>query len=202
MTPAVTIRPQTAEDLTTLSALHEEAFGPGRFARTAYRVREGTRTEPRLNLCALEEGKLIGAIQFTPITIGGREGALLLGPLVIADSHKNLGWGLKLMLEGLARARALGYRVVILVGDLPYYARAGFVRVPFGRVQMPGPVNDARLLYAELEQGAFADYTGEVRGIPLSDRLPGEGEFHADRNEKSAKNALNLGFEAREEASL
>jgi predicted N-acetyltransferase YhbS len=84
---------------------------------------------------------------------------------VIADAYKNQGFGLKLMLDGMSRARELGYKLVILVGDLPYYARAGFAITPSGRIVMPGPVDPARLLYAELVPGALASFQGAVRGL-------------------------------------
>jgi predicted N-acetyltransferase YhbS len=112
--------------------------------------------------------ELIGSIEFTPIKIGGVPAALLLGPLVIADASKNQGWGLKLMLDGMGRGLRLGYRFVILVGDAPYYARAGFQPVQPGRIEMPGPVNPARLLYAELVAGSAADYAGLVCGLPAA----------------------------------
>jgi predicted N-acetyltransferase YhbS len=165
-TQAVETRLQTPEDFSVLTQLNEASFGPGRFARTAYRVREGAAAEPRLNLCMIKEGAIIGAVQFTPITIGGARGALLLGPLVIEEEHKNQGHGLRLMLEGLQRARELDYKLVILAGDLPYYARAGFAVVPLGQIVMPGPVDPARLLYAELEPEALEAYAGLVRGLP------------------------------------
>lgn len=164
--PAVTIRLQTPDDYPQLKRLNEETFGPGRFARTAFRVREGSASEPRLNLCAVQNGAIIGAVQFTPIAIGGVNGALLLGPLIIEKAHNNQGHGLRLMLEGLSRARELGYKLVILVGDLPYYARAGFAVAPAGRIVMPGPVDPARLLYCELAPGALEAYRGGVRGLP------------------------------------
>ena len=105
-------------------------------------------------------------MQLTPVSIGSVGGALLLGPLIVEKAYGNQGYGLRLMLEGMARARALGYRLVILVGDLPYYARAGFTVTPAGRIAMPGPVDPARLLYAELVPGALESYRGLVRGLP------------------------------------
>jgi predicted N-acetyltransferase YhbS len=161
------LRLQKPDDHPKIKALHEQAFGPGRFARSAYRVREGCRLEPELCLMVENGEELIGAIQFAPIAIGGREGALLLGPLAIAPAHVNQGWGLKLILEGVARGRALGYRLVVLVGDLPYYARAGFAPAPAGRIRLPGPADPARILALELAPGALADYAGEARGLPL-----------------------------------
>lgn len=162
---SITIRLQDPDDIARIGRLNERAFGPGRFTRTAYRVREGATTDPRFNLCACDAAEIIGAVQFTPVTIGGVPGALLLGPLVIAEAYKNLGWGLKLMLDGMTRGRDAGYRLCILVGDPPYYARAGFGCVPHGRIVMPGPVDPSRLLCAELAHGALQDYKGEVRGI-------------------------------------
>jgi predicted N-acetyltransferase YhbS len=163
--PAVEIRLQTPKDLPALKKLTEESFGPGRFARTAFRVREAAAAEPRLNLCAAQDGAVIGAVQLTPVSIGGVGGALLLGPLIVAESHNGRGLGLRLMLDGMARARELGYRLVILVGNLPYYARAGFAVTPPGRIVLPGPVDPARLLYAELAPGAVEHYRGLVRGV-------------------------------------
>ncbi len=158
------IRLQTANDIPALTKLNQETFGPGRFARTAYRVREGASADPRLNLCTERGGAIIGAVQFTPIEIGGVPDALLLGPLIIEKAHSNQGHGLRLMVEGLKRAQTLGYKLVILVGDAPYYGRAGFVPAPSGRIALPGPVDPARLLYVELRPGALQDYSGQVRG--------------------------------------
>ncbi|HZV22002.1 MAG TPA: N-acetyltransferase [Hyphomicrobiales bacterium] len=160
------IRLQTPADGPALMRLKERAFGPGRFARSAYRVREEAPPEPRLCLCAITNGVIAGAVEFTPVTIGGNPGALLLGPLIIDDAYKNQGHGLKLMLEGIERARGLGYRLVILVGDLPYYARAGFAVVPQDRIVLPGPADPARLLYVELIPDALESYRGMVRGYP------------------------------------
>ena len=169
--PPAPIRLQTPDDYAALLELNEKAFGPGRFARSAYRVREGAMRDPRLNLCLTVDGKIAGAMDLTPVTIGGVKGALLLGPLIIADKYKSQGYGRRLTLDGLERARALGYRLVILVGDLPYYARAGFRPAPQGRIVMPGPVDPARMLYAELAPGALEAYRGLVQGIPRRARV-------------------------------
>jgi predicted N-acetyltransferase YhbS len=81
--PAVKIRLQTPKDLPALKKLNEESFGPGRFARAAFRIRERAAPEPRLNLCVEQGGAIIGAVQFTPVSAGGVGGALLLGPLIV-----------------------------------------------------------------------------------------------------------------------
>ena len=155
-------RPQAPGDLPAVEALHEKSFGPGRFARTAYRIREAARVPPVIALTAWDGARLIGAIQFCAISIGGRRGAALLGPLAIAPAYKNKGCGLRLMQDGLAECEKLGFELVILIGDLPYYQRAGFGVIPRGRIALPGPADPARLLAAELTPEALMRFAGTV----------------------------------------
>lgn len=169
------LRPQTPADLPAIKQLHATVFGPGRFARTAYRVRENGALEPDLCLAISIDERLAGAIHFAPVTIGGRHGALLLGPLAIAPDHVNQGWGLKLILEGLARGKALGYSAVVLVGDLPYYARAGFERLMPGRFWLPGPADPSRLLGVSLQPGALNAYGGLIQGAQPLRGVGGSG---------------------------
>jgi predicted N-acetyltransferase YhbS len=63
----------------------------------------------------------------------------------------------------LNAAREKGHRLVILVGDEPYYGKAGFKPIPPGRAIMPGPVDPARLLVAELADGAFDGVAGQIK---------------------------------------
>ena len=65
--------------------------------------------------------------------------------------------------RALKEAAAQGHRLVLLVGDEPYYAKVGFRRVPPGRIVMPGPVDPERVLIAELIDGAFDGASGRVR---------------------------------------
>jgi predicted N-acetyltransferase YhbS len=155
------IRPQQPGDLASVSALHEQAFGPGRFARSAYRVREAS-DGPEIALTAWHGDTLVGAIQLTAVTIGGHPGAMLLGPLAVAPAYKSMGCGLRLILDSLAEARMAGKRLIVLIGDLPYYARAGFTVMPPGQILLPGPADHARTLGLELQPGALADYCGMI----------------------------------------
>lgn len=161
--PDFHIRPETLGDETALSKLSAEAFGPGRFARSAYRVREGVPPVTTLSLAGWRNGTLVGGIRFTAISVGEQENALLLGPLVVAPEEKGNGYGRALAEEGLARARAEGFGLVLLVGDMPYFGRFGFAPVAPGKIVLPGPVDPARLLALELEPGALAKASGKVK---------------------------------------
>ncbi len=158
----VTIRPVTPDDMAAISALGVRVFGPGRFARTAYRVREGTpEVSPYCRLAEFE-GRIIASIRMTEIRIGGQAGALLLGPLAVDPAHENKGHGRRLIAESLECAHANGQRLVLLVGDMAYYGRLGFVVVPPGQIQLPGPADPARVLARELVDGALNAYCGSV----------------------------------------
>lgn len=158
------IRLETDGDAHALSDLSAKAFGPGRFSRSAYRVREGVPPVAPLCLCASIDGRLVGGIRFTAIRIGDAREAALLGPLVVDPAEKGKGFGKALVEEGLTRAREEGFGLVLLVGDMPYYARFGFKPVTPGQIVLPGPVDPARLLVLELVPGALGGVGGAVAG--------------------------------------
>lgn len=161
------IRLQTEGDSAVMAQLAAEAFGPERFLRSAFRVRAGASPVARLCLSAVCGDNVVGGIGFTAIQIGAHADALLLGPLVVDASFRNRGHGRALVAEGLARARAQGFRTVLLVGDLPYYRRFGFRRVPPGRIVLPGRIDPARLLILEFAPDADTGVAGAVRaGLP------------------------------------
>jgi len=156
----IVVRPAGPQDGADIRALHARAFGPGRFARTAYRLREGAaELSPFCRVCRID-GQLVAAVRFTPILIDGKDGALLLGPLAVDPAFANQGHGRGLVATALDAARSAGIALVVLVGDEPYYARLGFKPVPHGQVVLPGPVDPDRLLAVELAPGALGTFGG------------------------------------------
>ncbi|RMF11239.1 MAG: N-acetyltransferase [Alphaproteobacteria bacterium] len=161
------IEEQKAGDLEAIEALLDLAFGRDRHQKTAYRLRDNVGPVDELSLVARLDGELVGTIRFWPVVIVDGDGrqwdALLLGPIAVDPALKGVGIGKRLMQEGLARAQAMGHGLVILVGDLDYYGKMGFVRVPGGRLIFPGWVDEARVLYRELTPGAFERVAGQVQ---------------------------------------
>ncbi|MBA4209134.1 MAG: GNAT family N-acetyltransferase [Parvibaculum sp.] len=159
------IEAERPEHRPAIEALLDLSFGPGRYAKAAQRLREGNEPAPGLSYVAFTgegaERHMVGALSFWPVVIGGVPG-LMLGPLAVDPVLRGKGCGIKLMEKGLADAKKLGHRLVILVGDAPYYAKVGFGPVPPGRLIMPGPVDPARLLYRELDIGAFTRAKGAI----------------------------------------
>jgi predicted N-acetyltransferase YhbS len=159
---SLTILPETAADAIAIERLHERTFGPGRFSRTAFRIREKVAHRLDLSFTARIGTLLVGSVQLTPIRIG-ETAALLLGPLTVEPPFRERGIGQLLIERALDAARRQGHRLVVLVGNPSYYAKAGFRPVAKGQMTMPGPVDPGRLLVAELEAGAAAGVEGRIR---------------------------------------
>jgi len=159
---ALTILPETSGDAPAIERLHERTFGPGRYAKTAYRLREQVTHCPDLSFTARIGTLLVGSVRLSPVRVGEAK-ALLLGPLTVEPPFRERGVGQALIARALEAARAKGHRLVILVGDEPYYSKCGFKRIPPGRAMMPGPLDPARLLVAELVDGALDGVSGPIR---------------------------------------
>lgn len=167
MTSTHTLSDATPADQDAIESLLDLSFGLDRRTKTSYRLREGSHPIHGLSLVVRDAAVgLAGCISFWPLRVGHRgAAALLLGPLAVHPERQNLGIGLALMREGLARAKGLGHDLVLLVGDEPYYARVGFRKVPSGQMQLPGPTDPNRFLYCELQPGALNKAAGLV--LPL-----------------------------------
>ena len=159
---SVSISPETTDDAAAIERLHDRTFGPGRFAKTAYRLREQADHVRELSFTARIGTLLVGSVWLSPIRIGETK-ALLLGPVTVEPAFRDRGVGQALIERALREAAAKGHRLAVLVGDEAYYEKCGFKRIPKGRAVMPGPVDPARLLVAELSAGAFDGVSGPIR---------------------------------------
>ncbi len=164
MSPSFELSSVMPSDHDAIEHLLDLCFGPQRRAKTSYRLREGNTAVAGLSVVVRDEDVGIsGAISYWPVAIGAKgTKALLLGPLAVHPLRQNMGIGRFLMRETLNRARVAGHKLVVLVGDAPYYARVGFAQVPDGQLLLPGPTDPKRLLYLELVDGALADAHGLV----------------------------------------
>src|SRR5215471_17667007 len=121
---SLTILPETAADALAIERLHERTFGPGRYAKSAYRLREGVAHKLDLSFTGRIGTLLVGSVRLSPIRIGETK-ALLLGPLTVEPPFRERGIGYALIARALGEARSAGHQLVVLVGDEPYYRKAG-----------------------------------------------------------------------------
>jgi predicted N-acetyltransferase YhbS len=144
--PGVTFAPERPQDGPAVDHLIDHAFGPGRFAKAAERLREGNRLLADLSVCAWDGGRLVGAARQWPVLIGATPAAFL-GPFAVDPGLRGHGLGGELIRRACAAAQGAGERLTLLVGDLAYFGPLGFEPVGQGRVELPGPVDPARVLW-------------------------------------------------------
>jgi predicted N-acetyltransferase YhbS len=160
--PGLVLRAEAPSDSDMIERLHERAFGPGRFARTAFRLREGTHPVASFGFTAHVGTFLAGSVRLTRVLAGPASG-VMLGPLTVDPAFEGRGLGNALMGQAITAATGQGFALVLLVGDLAYYGRFGFAPLPTGQLHLPGPVNPARFLALALKPDALAMARGHVR---------------------------------------
>ena len=163
------IRAERASDVAAREALLDACFGLNRRQRTCQRLRDGRAPAEGLALSALRQGRLVGTVRLWHVSAGGVP-ALVLGPLAVDPSCRELGVGAALMRQALEAARARGHGAVILLGDAPYYARFGFSALRTAELRLPGPFERDRLLGLELREGALDGASGMI--TPAGSAVP------------------------------
>jgi predicted N-acetyltransferase YhbS len=142
-----------------IELINEEAFGPGRFARAAARIREQGPHDMALSFICADRGETIASVRMTPVLAGSVRGHLL-GPLAVRPSHKSMGIGRELVRIAIEAARRKGSEAVILVGDPSYYMPLGFEKVAYAALTFPGPVDPNRVL--PMTEDVHARLTGAI----------------------------------------
>lgn len=153
LTQGFTIGTETPEMDAHIVGMTDRAFGPGRYVKTAERLREGSAPLRALSFVAQKNGRLAGSVRLWPVVVQGEqtsESIAFLGPIVVEPEFRSLGLGKQLIQRSLDAAARVGIRAVALVGDAAYFAPLGFVRAD---LVLPGPVDPRRVLIHYLQPG-------------------------------------------------
>lgn len=157
----ITYRPERPDDAPLIDALIDRAFGPGRHAKAADRLREANTLLPDLSFTAWEGDQLVGSVRMWPVTVGGAP-VVFLGPIAVEAALRKHRIGQTLVEMACEAASTAGWRAVLLVGDAPYFERVGFAAAPAKGVVMPGPVDQRRVLLKALREGGADGLAGLV----------------------------------------
>lgn len=141
-----------------IDALVLAAFGPGRFAKTAERLREAAQLAA--GFTAFEGERLIGSVRLWSI-MAGEARSVFLGPIAVDASSRRGGLGADLVQACVEEAKAMKLDGVLLIGDPPYFSRFGFVPAP--QAVFSGPVDHRRVMWLPITE---VEPVGAVR--PLS----------------------------------
>jgi len=134
MNPKIVIRSETDADVSAITEVTVAAFQTLEISHhTEQFIIAALRTAKALTLSLVAEvdGRVIGHIAFSPVTISdGTRNWYGLGPVSVLPEYQRRGIGSALIREGLSRLKALGAGGCCLVGHPEYYRRFGFENAP------------------------------------------------------------------------
>ena len=146
-----------------IEALYDRTFGPGHFAKTAERLREGNASVPDVTRVAVSDGAVIGVCRVWPIVVGtGSVSALFIGPVAVDPTFQGQRLGLTVTGEALEAATKAGWDAAVIIGAPGYFGELGFEQVAPDRLVFPGPQDMARVMVRDLA-GSAAALSGMVR---------------------------------------
>ena len=155
-----------AQHADKIEALYDATFGPGHFAKTAERLREGNVSLPHITRVAVHGGEdVVGVCRIWPVRVGdGSVSCVLVGPVAVAPSMQGSRLGLTVTGEAIEAATDAGFGAALLVGITSYFAEIGFRVVGPDQLKLPGPVDYGRVMVRDLAMdGGGAALKGDVR---------------------------------------
>ena len=133
MNPAIVIRDETLNDISVITEVTVEAFKALDVSdQTEHYIIDALRAANALTLSLVAEvdGKVVGHIAFSPVSISdGSINWYGLGPVSVLPGYQRKGIGKTLIEAGLSRLKDLGARGCCLVGHPEYYKKFGFENV-------------------------------------------------------------------------
>jgi putative acetyltransferase len=155
------IRRERAGDAPLIRKVNLLAFGQPQEADLVDKLRENCANS--LSLVALEDGRLVGHILFTPITIDGKEhepAAMGLAPMAVLPDFQRRGIGSALLNEGMATLKKEGCPLVIVLGHPDYYPRFGFQPASLFGIKCQWEVPDEAFMVIFLQQDKGQELSG------------------------------------------
>ena len=124
---SLTIRAEEAGDEPAIAALITKTFATAPHSDgTEADIVDALRTAGALTISLVAEvdGKLVGHVAFSPVTIGGENrGCFGLGPVAVLPERQGQGIGSALIQAGLEELRDKGACGCVVLGEPSYYSR-------------------------------------------------------------------------------
>ncbi len=134
MNPKIIIRNETDADVGAITEVTVAAFKTLEISNhTEQFIIEALRVAKALTISLVAEvdGRVIGHIAFSPLTISdGTRNWYGLGPVSVLPEYQRQGIGKALIREGLSRLKEMNAQGCCLVGHPDYYRKFGFKNMP------------------------------------------------------------------------
>jgi putative acetyltransferase len=160
---SVRIRSEAPQDAAQIRSVNETAFGRRAEADLADALR--ARGAHAISLVAEQDGRVVGHILFTPLTLesrGRQFAAVGLAPIAVLPELQGQGIGSQLVTYGIVESRQAGYECILVLGRPDYYARFGFVAASRYGLRCEVDVSEEAFMALELYRGALVGSSGKV----------------------------------------
>ena len=162
---AFPVRSESPSDYEQISRIHSLAFGHDWEAKLIENLRNAPGFDPELSLVADLDGKAVGHICFSTVSIEtpvSSTEAVILAPLAVLEEYRKSGAGTALVTEGIKRCRERGFRIMLVYGG-PYYERFGFMTAHEQGIFRPNPMPGEVVRMLELVPGALDGVRGVIK---------------------------------------
>ncbi len=160
----IVIRQEQPEDVAMIHHVVHQAFGQAAEANLVDALRRNGKA--KISLVAEDNGRVIGHILFSEVTLEGQLTGIGLAPMAVSPERQNEGIGSRLVEEGLKRCREAGYLFAVVLGHPEFYPRFGFVRASLFGLKSEYNVRDEAFMALELAKGSLAGFAGMVKYQP------------------------------------
>lgn len=145
------IRQTSKNDTDKIFNLLHRSFGPGRFARSVYRLREKTNRETEFSYIYELNKDILSSISYYQTFLNNDIKGLLLGPLAVDPKHRGKGFGVELVKYTISLIKkTMDYDFILVVGDYQYYEKFGFKKIDT-TFNFYGPVRVEKVLILDLQ---------------------------------------------------
>ncbi len=166
----ITIRKEKTEDYKAVFKLIKEAFESEKMSDhkehlLVERLRNSKAFIPELSLVAETKDKIVGHILLTKLKIKNDQSefeSLALAPVSILPEYQNKGIGGRLITEAHNKAKALGYKSIVLLGHENYYPRFDYKQAYNYGIEFPFDVPKENCMVVELVEGGLNGVKGKV----------------------------------------
>jgi len=157
------IRIEKENDRDAVYAINESAFETPSEANLVDTLRE--QAQPVVSLVAEGNGKVVGHIIFSPVSLTGHPNLKIMGlaPMAVAPEHQSKGIGSALVRSGLEQCKQQGFTAVVVLGHPEYHPRFGFSPSSSFGIDCEYEVPEEVFMAMELQPGALSGKTGRVK---------------------------------------
>jgi putative acetyltransferase len=154
----IEIRDERPSDVAAVRDVNKRAFGQDQEGNIVDALRSNGAV--LLSLVATLNGRVVGHIMYSPLSVGDKVTGAALGPMAVLPEHQRQGVGSKLVEAGNRKLKDAGYPFIIVLGHADYYPRFGFRPASTHGIKCEWEVPDDVFMLLVLDQAKMQGVSG------------------------------------------